>query len=201
MWYIIDASHEATLTLGFNQTINSTDFQKCCKDNDLASILQEQKVSKGAVVDVPAGLIHAIGGGILLAEIQQASDITYRVYDYERIDAKKGKARSLHQEKALDAIDFSLKGSLLDYQAEENKAVDLINNDHFSTKIIHLNGQYSAASEKNDSFEILIGVEGTAQLDCEGIEYEIGLGNCLLLPAALDSYELKGEGKMLSVKV
>ena len=103
---------------------------------------------------MPAGLLHAIGGGILLAEIQQASDITYRVYDYDRIDAKKGKARRLHQEKALAAIDFSLKGSLLDYQTEENKAVDLVHNDHFSTKIIHLNGQYSAASDKKDSFKI-----------------------------------------------
>ena len=201
MWYIIDASPEAVLTLGFNQSINSSDFQQRCKDRDLASILQEQKVRKGDVVDVPAGLLHAIGGGILLAEIQQASDITYRVYDYERIDTKKGKARRLHQEKALAAIDFSLKGSLLDYKTEENKAVDLVHNDHFSTKIIHLNGQYSTASDKNDSFEILIGVEGAAQLDYEGVEYEIGLGNCLLLPAALNSYQLKGEGKVLSVKV
>ena len=126
-------------------------------------------------------------------------ECTYRVWLW-RIDAKKGKARRLHQKKALAAIDFSLKGSLLDYNTEENKAVDLVHNEHFSTKIIHLNGQYSAASDKNDSFEILVGVEGAAQLDYEGVEYEIGLGNCLLLPAVLDSYQLKGEGKLLSVR-
>ena len=201
MWYILSATKNAALTLGFISPITRDDFLNHCQNKTLDSVLKKQKVNKGDVVNIPAGLLHAIGGGILLAEIQQASDVTYRVYDYDRIDAKKGKPRKLHQNEAVDAIDFSLGDPLIDYETSENSAVSLVESDYFSTHLIHVNGNYSCENASEDTFSVLIGVEGDVVLSYQQKTYSIGLGKTILLPAALGKYCLKGSGKVLVTTV
>ena len=201
MWYILSATKNATLTLGFISPITRDDFLNHCQNKTLDSVLKKQKVNKGDVVNIPAGLLHAIGGGILLAEIQQASDVTYRVYDYDRIDAKKGKPRKLHQNEAVDAIDFSLGDPLIDYETSENSAVSLVESDYFSTHLIHVNGNYSCENASEDAFSVLIGVEGDVVLSYQQKTYSIGLGKTILLPAALGKYCLKESGKVLVTTV
>ena len=201
MWYILSATKNAELTLGFKSPISKDNFLNHCQNKTLDSVLKKQKVNKGDVVNIPAGLLHAIGGGILLAEIQQASDVTYRVYDYDRIDAKKGKPRRLHQNEAVDAIDFSLGDALIDYEGSKNSSVSLVESDYFSTHLMHLNENYSCESVSKDAFSILIGVEGDVVLIYQQKTYSIGLGKTILLPAALGEYCLKGSGKVLVVTV
>lgn len=201
MWYILSAAKNAALTLGFISPITRDDFLNHCQNKTLDSVLKKQKVNKGDVVNIPAGLLHAIGGGILLAEIQQASDVTYRVYDYDRIDAKKGKPRKLHQNEAVDAIDFSLGDPLIDYETSENSTVSLVESDYFSTHLIHVNGNYSCENASEDAFSVLIGVEGDVVLSYQQKTYSIGLGKTILLPAALGKYCLKGSGKVLVTTV
>ena len=201
MWYILSATKNAALTLGFISPITRDDFLNHCQNKTLDSVLKKQKVNKGDVVNIPAGLLHAIGGGILLAEIQQASDVTYRVYDYDRIDAKKGKPRKLHQNEAVDAVDFSLGDPLIDYETSENSAVSLVESDYFSTHLIHVNGNYSCENASEDAFSVLIGVEGDVVLSYQQKTYSIGLGKTILLPAALGKYCLKGSGKVLVTTV
>lgn len=201
MWYIIKADKSAKLTLGFNESIDAKSFKNHCEEKSLESVLLQQQVSKGDVVHIPAGLLHAIGGGIVLAEIQQASDITYRVYDYDRIDAKKGKARKLHHKEALGAIDFSLEKGLVDYEPMANGSVELINSPYFTTHLIQLEGGGVSNKGERNAFEVLIGVEGSCKLHHQGNTYTIGLGDCFLLPAAMSEYELSGKGRMLSVTV
>ena len=201
MWYILSATKNAELTLGFKSPISKDNFLNHCQNKTLDSVLKKQKVNKGDVVNIPAGLLHAIGGGILLAEIQQASDVTYRVYDYDRIDAKKGKPRKLHQNEAVDAIDFSLGDALIDYKASKNSSVSLVESDYFSTHLMHVNENYSCESVSKDAFSILIGVEGDVVLIYQQKTYSIGLGKTILLPAALGEYCLKGNGKVLVVTV
>lgn len=201
MWYILSAAKNAALTLGFISPITRDDFLNHCQNKTLDSVLKKQKVNKGDVVNIPAGLLHAIGGGILLAEIQQASDVTYRVYDYDRIDAKKGKPRKLHQNEAVDAVDFSLGDPLIDYETSENSAVSLVESDYFSTHLIHVNGNYSCENASEDAFSVLIGVEGDVVLSYQQKTYSIGLGKTILLPAALGKYCLKGSGKVLVTTV
>ena len=201
MWYILSAAKNAALTLGFISPITRDDFLNHCQNKTLDSVLKKRKVNKGDVVNIPAGLLHAIGGGILLAEIQQASDVTYRVYDYDRIDAKKGKPRKLHQNEAVDAIDFSLGDPLIDYETSENSTVSLVESDYFSTHLIHVNGNYSCENASEDAFSVLIGVEGDVVLSYQQKTYSIGLGKTILLPAALGKYCLKGSGKVLVTTV
>ena len=200
MWYILDADPDAELILGFNENINPERYAKLLAEGRIEDVLHREKVTTGDVVNVPAGLIHAIGGGVLLAEIQQSSDVTYRVYDFNRIDAKTGKKRDLHTQQAIDALDFSAKTThKIPYTPEVNQPVSLVDSPYFHTRLITVQGNYQAQWTKGECFRLLIGVEGSGQFLWGKEEVSIGRGDCLLLPAALGEMHLRGKVKLLEV--
>lgn len=202
MWYVVDAAPKAEITLGFKQPLSKAEFQKKQTQGTIEEALLCQKVQKGDAIHVPAGLLHAIGGGILLAEIQQASDITYRVHDYDRIDTKTGQKRTLHNELALDAIDFSLpQQNLLSFDQTPNVSNPLIACSYFTTDLIVLEKQYSLDLRSRNAFTVLICVEGTATLNVKEVSLEVTLGGVVLIPAELDTVSITGTGRLLSVTI
>lgn len=202
MWYILDTDPNAELILGFNQNINAEHYAKLLADNRIEDVLHREKVEAGDVVNVPAGLIHAIGGGVLLAEIQQSSDVTYRVYDFNRTDAKTGQKRTLHTEDAIAALDFSAKTThKIPYTPKANQPVSLIDSPYFHTRLITIQGEYKAQWTKGECFRLLIGVDGNGQCLWEGKEMSIGRGDCLLLPAVLGEMQIKGDARLLEVSL
>ena len=200
MWYVLDADPGAELILGFNQNIDSKRYAKLLAEDRIEEVLHREKVKTGDVVNVPAGLIHAIGGGVLLAEIQQSSDVTYRVYDFNRIDAKTGKKRELHTLEAIDALDFSAKTThKIPYTPKVNQPVSLVDSSYFHTRFITVQGNYHAQWTKDECFHLLIGLEGSGQLLWEEEAVSFGQGDCLLLPAAMDEMRLRGDLSLLNV--
>jgi mannose-6-phosphate isomerase len=184
MWYIIDAEPNAKLYLGFNEKINAETCADCVKNATLEQKLQEYEVKAGDAFFIPAGMIHALGKGILLAEIQQSSDITYRLYDYDRRDAR-GKARELHVEQALKTIDFDNDFSpKIDIKGEELFSCDYFNVNKFS---------FSERLERNyselGSFVVLMCTNGKAKIG----DLEIEKGETVLIPAIIKKIVLQAD--------
>ena len=133
---------------------------------------------------------HALGPGLLLAEIQQTSDITYRIYDWDRIDAT-GQFRELHTEQALDAIDFEQQDDYkTHYREKENVTVPIIDCEHFTTNILHLTKPVEKDYQELDSFVIYTCTEGAFRLECEGEKLEVSAGEAVLLPAIIETVKL-----------
>lgn len=201
MWYIMDAEKDSELISGFSKKVNKDEYVKHLANNTLKSILNFEKVARGDVYYMPAGRVHALGPGILLAEIQQTSDVTYRIYDWDRID-KAGMLRELHTELAVDAIDFSIPDKYkTEYEPAENKTVDVVDSPYFTTNMIHLTQPLHKDYSELDSFVIYICPEGSFQLVVHEQEYFAKAGEAVLLPAAIESVDIhpKGECKILEV--
>ena len=202
MWYVLEAETSAELILGFKNKLTKERFSHLQAEASLEKELHTEKVKKGDVVSVPAGLLHAIGGGILLAEIQQASDITYRVYDYDRVDEKTGAKRELHQELALDAIDFSLeKQGVVPYGQKTNHPNRLVKTPYFTTAFLPLDGLYSMDYSNRDAFSVLICVEGKLSVTANDHSLSLEKGQCVLIPAALNEVVFQGKAQLLDVTV
>jgi mannose-6-phosphate isomerase len=191
MWYVLQAGENAQLISGFNKKINREQYQLHLRDGSLPGIMNYEAVNKGDVFFIPAGRVHALGPGILLAEIQETSDTTYRIYDWDRTDSQ-GKSRDLHIEQALDAIDFAVHEKYrTDYPAAENKSVRLAACEHFTTNLITLN---TYGMEKDygsiDSFVALLCVDGEAKLLHRDGSDMLKTGELLLLPATCDQVSI-----------
>ena len=202
MWYILDAEPDAELIMGFNQEIDKQQYQKLLKENRVEEVLHREKVSAGDVVYIPTGRIHAIGGGVLLAEIQQSSDVTYRVYDYNRVDAQTGKTRELHNDLALDALDFSVqKTHKIDYPKKVNQVNTIVETPYFTTSFLPVNGTLKREYPNCDSFRVLMCVSGSLSISYAEEEYPLTNGSCLLIPAAIEQLSIQGKGDCLEVFV
>lgn len=202
MWYVVEAEENARLTLGFKSALTRAAFAQHQKEKTLEEILHTVKVKKGDAINVPAGLLHAIGSGVLLAEIQQASDITYRVYDYDRVDEKTGKKRALHQDLALDAIDFKLeKQTVISFDQKANKSNTLIETPYFKTKFVPIDGECTLDYSARAAFSVVICVEGKVTVTHQGQHCFITKGQTLLIPAGIEELDLKGKGDLLEVTV
>lgn len=199
MWYIMDAEKEAELIIGFEEGINKEDYSKHLKNESLEEILHKVPVSKGDAVYIPAGRVHAIGKGILLAEIQQTSDVTYRIYDYNRID-KDGNKRELHTELALEAIDFNpIKDIKTNYSKKENSFSELIDSPYFTTHI--LTGENPIQIQTHDEFQIYICTEGNVKFKTENSETELNQYECLLMPAEISEFEIIPQNSCTLIEV
>ena len=202
MWYIMQADENAELLVGFDKQVSKAEYQKLVENDKILEILHTEKVKSGDVFNIPTGRVHAIGAGVLLAEIQQTSDITYRIYDYNRIDDKLGTTRELHTEQALDAIDFAVEDFYkTKYQTHENEVADLVHTPYFKTNILNLNGSLNLDYKSTDSFVIFMCVEGNAELIHNSISYPLNLGETILLPAIINQIQLKGTAKLLEVSL
>jgi len=204
MWYVIDAEKGSKLNCGFFKKITKKEYFKHLEENTLTSILNYEKVNPGDVFFIPAGRVHAIGKGILLAEIQQTSDVTYRIYDYNR-PGTNGKPRELHTELAADAIDYEYYDEYkTNYSNEFNKTSSIIQCEYFNTNILEFNTIIEKDYGYIDSFIIYICLEGTFTIiDDNKNKTEINKGETVLLPAVLNNIALipKIKSKILEVYI
>lgn len=199
MWYVIEGDPESRLILGFKNGITSSDYRKHLKDKNLPSILNEVPVNEGDAFFIQTGTVHAIGAGVLLAEIQQTSDITYRVYDWDRVD-EKGKSRRLHKREALDAINFGFKGEKMVFDTIENQSNQMVSCNYFTTNYLHLNTDKEINNKDKDSFVVYMCIEGEAIFSGYEFEEQIKLGETVLVPAALKEFDIKTQNvKLLEV--
>ncbi len=202
MWYIIDAEPEASLINGFKEKVSRNAYLENLKKKTLPNLLNEEKATKGDVFFIPAGRVHALGAGLLLAEIQQTSDTTYRIYDWERVD-NEGKSRQLHTEQALDAIDFSKTiDTKTPYEKELNKTIQVVNSEYFITNILEMEAQ-SITKDLSalDSFVIYICVEGSCSLETLGTEVNLKAGEVVLIPAIAESLKIKASKNVKLLEV
>ena len=201
MWYVVQADPESNLIVGFNQKMTQELYLKHLEDKTLQRILNFDAVQAGDTYFIEVGRIHAIGAGVLLAEIQQTSDITYRVYDWDRVDSE-GNERELHNEIALEAFDFDMPDNFrVDYTKDSDTATELVSCPYFTTNILKV--QKTILKENtHDSFMIYMCVEGTAQIEVDGNPTEISMGETVLIPACMQRFSISAKhAKLLEVYV
>ena len=194
MWYVIDAKPGAGLYSGFSKQITPEEYVERIQNNTITDVLQFHQVKSGDVFFLPAGRIHAICKGIFIAEIQQSSDITYRIYDYDRRDAQ-GKARELHVEQSIDAVDFNLYDNLrTDYVPSLNEAVNLVECPYFETNLIEVDQSVKRPISVRDSFVIYICMGGKVRLtDENGYAITLHQGQTALIPAEIATVTIDAE--------
>ena len=196
MWYVMQAEEGAQLISGFNQKVKPGTYVEAVENNTLEDILAQHKVSSGDVFFMPAGRVHAIGAGILIAEIQQTSDITYRIYDFNRKDAN-GNSRELHTELAVDAIDYKKYDDYrTTYKTQPNTAVEVVKSPYFQTNVLEADNTVDRDYYPLDSFVILICVEGEATISYgDNLHESIKMGETILIPAELRQITVHPKGK------
>lgn len=192
MWYVLKADEGAHLYAGFKKEITPEEYQKRVADGTITEVLADHKVKAGDVFYLPAGRVHAICGGIMLAEVQQSSDVTYRIYDYNRLGMD-GKPRELHTELAAKALDFHTVDNIRTvYTEKANKDVQIIDSPHFNVCFTEVSAPFHRDLRDYDSFFIVICIEGDCQIRVRSTGDEILLeeGNSTLIPAAIADYEI-----------
>lgn len=199
MWYILDAKKDARLIYGLKKGMTKEKFIDAIRNGKVYDTLNQIPVKTGDFLYIPAGTVHAILDGILIAEIQQNSNTTFRIYDYDRIDAN-GKKRQLHVDRALDVINFDFDNSpnTAEVTYDGNNSIKgILKSDYFCTDEISIKDQYNSATD-GTSFISMIIIEGCGEIISGGISEKIVSGETLLLPAALGSYIIKGNLKLLT---
>ena len=199
MWYVLDAEPDAFLIAGFNKKITEKEYLKAVGNNTLENFLKKIPIKKGDVIFIPAGCVHSIGQGSLILEIQQSSDITYRIFDYNRLDSN-GLPRELHTELAVDAIDFdNWKNEKIVPKILPNTISKLVDCEYFTTNILEIDQKYELDLSKIFSFVLLSIVEG--EIICEYLseKMEIKTAETILIPAEMDNITIipKGKAKIL----
>lgn len=194
MWYIMQADEGATLISGFNQELDKASYKKAFDEGRLEEILNREVASAGDVFFLPAGRVHTIGKGLLLAEVQQTSDVTYRIYDFDRTDAQ-GNKRELHVKDSLDAIDYQKYDSYkTSYKRLDNGRAEVVKCPYFATNKLNLSSDFSVDYTQQDSFVIYVCLSGECQIQFEGGTESLGMGEVALVPAALGSYTILTTG-------
>ena len=190
MWYVLHAEPDAEIIVGFKDGVDKDTYLRHVNNNTIHDILNVEKAFPGDVFFIPAGRIHAIGAGITLCEIQQSSDVTYRVYDWDR-PVVDGKPRELHLDEALDAIDFSkVDGYKTPYEATQNDSTKLASCEYFMTKLIVFDRKIECDYFYLDSFVIYICVEGAFTIIYPHGKEHVKAGDTVLLPAEIKQVEL-----------
>ncbi|KAA3619058.1 MAG: mannose-6-phosphate isomerase [Flavobacterium sp.] len=190
MWYIVDTDPQARLIVGFNRPMDEESYKKVLSEGNITDILQIEDITPGDVYFIAPGTVHAIGGGTLLAEIQQTSDITYRIYDWDRPDVD-GKMRELHTDLALKAINYRDPNARMDYDDAENQVVNICTSDYFKTNKLNLTRAFERETAEIDSFRVYMCIEGDAQLQTEYHSEVIKKGETILIPACIDKILIK----------
>jgi mannose-6-phosphate isomerase len=205
MWYVVQAEEGAELISGFNRDIDRDSYLIALQNDKLENLLEFEKVKQGDVFFIPAGRVHAIGKGIVVAEIQQTSDVTYRIFDFNRVDDK-GNPRELHTELALDAISFKHhKTGKTIYQPKLNETVEIVKCNYFTTNLLQITSALERDFSGIDSFVIYLCFEGSYTLEYESETIRVQKGETLLVPASIENFVLKPidgvETKLLEVYI
>lgn len=202
MWYVIKADPGAHLYAGFRQHIDAEEYRRRIADGTITEVLADHTVKAGDVFYIPAGRVHAICGGIMLAEVQQSSDVTYRIYDYNR-PGMDGKPRELHTELAARALDYEVESNYrTDYPQLDNRAVLIVDSPYFSVRVMEFSDRFHRNLLKYDSFIISMCIEGDCRLRVRSTGDEVLLheGHSTLIPAVIADYDLiplKGKSRIL----
>ena len=206
MWYVIKADEGAHLYAGFKQEISPEEYQQRVSDGTITEVLADHKVKAGDVFYLPAGRVHAICGGILLAEVQQSSDVTYRIFDYNRLGMD-GKPRELHTELAAKALDYHVEANYrTEYDSESDKAVHIIDTPYFDVRVMDIAKPFHRNLLKYDSFVISMCIEGDCKIRVRSTGEEVLLqeGHSTLIPAAIADYDVipqKGNTRLLDAYI
>lgn len=202
MWYVMQADKNSNLIVGFNQKVTSESYLKHLEEKTLPEILNFDEVSKGDTYFIEVGRVHAIGAGVMLAEIQQTSDITYRVYDWDRVDDK-GNSRELHNDLAIDAIDFEMEDNFrINYSKTENISNKMVSCPYFTTNYLPVTNETLNKTNTFDSFIIYMCVEGEVIVKTKYHSEILKKGETLLLPASIKTFEITAKkAELLEVYV
>lgn len=199
MWYVMQADDNAKLIVGFKEKSSPEEYLKSLENKTIIDILDIKKVKKGDVFFLATGTVHAIGAGTLIAEIQQTCDITYRIYDFDRVDAN-GNIRELHVDLALDAINYNVVDAQKNYTKVENEANVMVNCPYFTTNFIPLDGAMKF-DRNEDSFSVYMCVEGSFELHYKEEKYDYKTGDTFLIPAKMTGFEIKGKASVLEIYI
>ena len=201
MWYALESDKGAQLYNGLKKQITPEEYKQMVANDTITDALARYTVSEGDVFFIPAGRIHAIGAGCFVAEIQQTSDVTYRIYDFKRRD-KNGNYRELHTELAAESIDYTvLDNYRTEYQLEKDDPKDVVSCPYFSTAVYDLTIPMTIDYEGLDSFVILIGLKGSGTLTANGQTVSLNAGETVLIPAAINEVKVNGTVKFLETFV
>jgi mannose-6-phosphate isomerase len=184
MWYVMQADDDAELIVGFDEKIDKEQYNKHLENNTILNVMHHENVQKGDAFYIPTGRVHAIGSGVLLAEIQQTSNITYRIYDYDRVDEKTGDKRELHNDLAIDVIDYEVYESYkTKYEFKKNTSNKLVHSPYFRTNILDISDTVEKDYSYIDSFIIYMCVEGSAEIISNENIFLLNTGETILIPA------------------
>ena len=202
MWYVMQADPGASLISGFRRDTTPEEYTAALQGGHLTDLLHSEQPKPGDVYFIPAGRVHALGKGLMVAEIQQTSDCTYRIYDYDRLD-KDGHKRQLHTAEAMDAIDFSGIGSHANthYHAHPNKSTTIAACPYFTTRLLPLEAPIRKNLEDVDTFVLYLCVDGIAAVKALDTIVPVHTGECVLVPAVADQVELFCEGPATLLEV
>lgn len=199
MWFVLQADENGRLVVGFKNKTNEKEYLKHLENKTLVDILNEIPVKKGNAFFLETGTVHAIGAGVLVAEIQQTSDITYRLYDWDRVDAN-GNSRELHNDLAVEAINYEEANTKVVYKNKTNESVNLVECPFFVTNIIEVSGKYNW-KKKKESFTVFMCTEGNFTLIASNSKSEFKKGDTVLIPAALEQFDIIGETSLLEITI
>lgn len=201
MWYVMDSAPEAKLYNGLKKQITPEQYKQMVADDTICDALAQYSVKEGDCFFIPAGRIHAIGAGCYLAEIQQTSDVTYRIYDFKRKD-KDGNYRQLHTQEASESINYTvLKDYRTQYTPQKNESQLLVECPYFNTAVYDLTEGMTIDYSELDSFVILIGLKGEGKLMIDGEEADFKAGETILVPASVQEVRTEGTVKFLETYV
>lgn len=193
MWYVLQADEGAKLNIGFNKSLDKREYLEYLENGKITELLHFEEVKKGDSVFINTGKVHAIGGGVLLAEIQQTSDITYRIYDWDRVDDA-GNSRELHTALALDAIDFEKKDDYkLTYEKKRNESSEVASCEYFTTNYLPIEGKVDKNYSGLDSFVIYMCVDGDCKISMERNSEKLQKGQSILIPASAQKVRLEAD--------
>lgn len=203
MWYVLQADKGARLMSGFSEETDKAEYPELVQSGEIIDRLGSYEVTAGDCFFIPAGRIHAIGAGLVVAEVQQTSDITYRIYDYHR-KGPDGKERQLHTDLALDAVDFAVQSDArTHYIARLNQAVTAVQCPFFTVNVLELQGTVQRNLQEQKSFVVYMCAKGQAELECAGHKLPLQTGETILIPArcADNILLLAQQAKLLEVYI
>lgn len=199
MWYVMQADKDSELIVGFKEDSNATEYLENLKNKSLLSLLDNVKVEVGDVFFLETGTVHAIGAGMVIAEIQQTSDITYRLYDFDRVDAN-GNQRELHIDLALEAINYKKIDTSKKYSKNSNQSNSVVDCSYFTTNYIPLDGKV-VVSKTGSSFTVYMCVEGNFEIEYNAAKTQYGKGDTVLIPAGMKTFSINGKASILEIYI
>ncbi|MDD3080010.1 MAG: mannose-6-phosphate isomerase [Paludibacter sp.] len=201
MWVVLDADSDGQLIIGFKDDCSKEEYLEALQSDKVEDLLQHVPVRKGDVFFIPAGLVHAIGKGVVVAEIQESSDITYRIYDYKRVDAQ-GKERELHTEQTLDVINFAAsKDPKTQHEDKLNAINELVSCDYFTTNLIPFDVPLTRNYGTIDSFVVYMCLEGSFVIETETEKTTVCKGETVMIPAMINEIGLIPDEKSQILEV